>query len=114
VWQDVGPQTIPLACREDNKVQPIGKQQLLTSDGELQVPQYLDQMDGVVKPLHHTLFLNVRMCDEVMRLHRSLYPSIGLSHSPIAAMSVRCDETEREAGGRDDFGNCQKPVRHGN
>ncbi|PMD27233.1 hypothetical protein NA56DRAFT_697400 [Hyaloscypha hepaticicola] len=59
----------PWLVREDKKVQPIGKQQLLTSDGELQGPQFLDQMDGVVKPLQHTLFLNVRMCDEVMRLH---------------------------------------------
>lgn len=79
---DVEPQAVPLACREDKKVQPIGKQQLLTSDGELQVPLFLDRMNGVVKPLHHTLFLDVRMCDEVMRLHRSLYHSIGLSHSP--------------------------------
>jgi hypothetical protein len=59
----------PWLVREDKKVQPIGKQQLLTSDRELQVPLFLDQMDGVVKPLQHTLFLNVRMCDEVMRLH---------------------------------------------
>lgn len=106
---------MPLACREDKKVQPIGKQQLLTSDGELQVPQFLDQMYGVVKPLQHTLFLNVRMCDEVIRLHRSLYRSIGLSHSPIiAAKSVRCDETEREAGGRGRFWQLSKPVQHGN
>ena len=31
-------------------------------------------------------------------------PAIGLSHSPIAVRIVRCDETEREAGGRC-FGN---------
>jgi hypothetical protein len=44
VWHDEEPQAVPLACRENKKVQPIGKQQLLTSDGELQVPLFLDRM----------------------------------------------------------------------
>ncbi len=59
----------PWRVGRTEKVQPIENQQLLTSDGELQVPQFLDQMDGVVKPLQHTLILNVWMCDEVMRPH---------------------------------------------